>query len=462
MPCVIVRKEGVMVTVLKALMEMIWKILDIFAIILLVSIFRKKFIPNNEEVRKRSVAEEKGWKEKVLILIEGLAIYCPLLIFIIDIIAMIDFNVFVVGTISIVTLIMPKIYEDLDKTDINVGRIIKIIVILTMIFISTFVQIGNIGDLDLENYRTLIEIVSLICFTLFLTIEREKRRENSKKYMMGTIRKDLYNRSPLLEISSSYQQLDEICQHYFLKYKKNYLKIAKREKIKLVEYANIAKVNKEYWFKPAIWNWKIFWLVNVLITVVMCIVNQDDSWGYILIWEIFFISCFKFLKSVDLSSLEIIVAIYNYDLWGYFIKTNKKVKFIGTVQLLELTKYHVYVHSMLDVAALCRAVAYSDMHNENKMIQFVSKNFNDLYNEYFEDDENWVAILPVWIAAMFEFKVVQNINSDVKKTLNKYLCSEERNELTAFLESFWKDMMRTKNNDKTIEECQRFINEIDA
>ena len=84
------------------------------------------------------------------------------------------------------------------------------------------------------------------------------------------------------------------------------------------------------------------------------------------------------LKSVDLSSLEIIVAIYNYDLWGYFIKTNKKVKFIGTVQLLELTKYHVYVHSMLDVAALCRAVAYSDMHNENKMIQFVSKNFNDL------------------------------------------------------------------------------------
>ena len=39
MPCVIVRKEGVMVTVLKALMEMIWKILDIFAIILLVSIF---------------------------------------------------------------------------------------------------------------------------------------------------------------------------------------------------------------------------------------------------------------------------------------------------------------------------------------------------------------------------------------------------------------------------------------
>ena len=206
MPCVIVRKEGVMVTVLKALMEMIWKILDIFAIILLVSIFRKKFIPNNEEV-----AEEKGWKEKVLILIEGLAIYCPLLIFIIDIIAMIDFNVFVVGTISIVTLIMPKIYEDLDKTDINVGRIIKIIVILTMIFISTFVQIGNIGELDLENYRTLIEIVSLICFTLFLTIEREKRRENSKKYMMGTIRKDLYNRSPLLEISSSYQQLDEIC-----------------------------------------------------------------------------------------------------------------------------------------------------------------------------------------------------------------------------------------------------------
>ena len=107
-------------------------------------------------------------------------------------------------------------------------------------------------------------------------------------------------------------------------------------------------------------------------------------------------------------------------------------------------------------------MAYSDMHNENKMIQFVSKNFNDLYNEYFEDDENWVAILPVWIAAMFEFKVVQNINSDVKKTLNKYLCSEERNELTAFLESFWKDMMRTKNNDKTIEECQRFINEIDA
>lgn len=164
MPCVIVRKEGVMVTVLKALMEMIWKILDIFAIILLVSIFRKKFIPNNEEVRKRSVAEEKGWKEKVLILIEGLAIYCPLLIFIIDIIAMIDFNVFVVGTISIVTLIMPKIYEDLDKTDINVGRIIKIIVILTMIFISTFVQIGNIGELDLENYRTLIEIVSLNMF----------------------------------------------------------------------------------------------------------------------------------------------------------------------------------------------------------------------------------------------------------------------------------------------------------
>lgn len=44
MPCVIVRKEGVMVTVLKALMEMTWKILDIFAIILLVSIFRKKFI----------------------------------------------------------------------------------------------------------------------------------------------------------------------------------------------------------------------------------------------------------------------------------------------------------------------------------------------------------------------------------------------------------------------------------
>lgn len=140
-----------------------------------------------------------------------------------------------------------------------------------------------------------------------------------------------------------------------------------------------------------------------------------------------------------------------YDVWGYYLSCEKKKKYVGTVQMIDRSKYHGYVHSFLDIAALCRAVAVQDEVNKKCNICIVAQNMSELFTDYtdYEDNPQWTMVIPLWIAALFEFKVTKEIDMEVKTVLIKCCNENTWPSIEIFLQSFWVDMER-KNLDSGI------------
>ena len=149
-------------------------------------------------------------------------------------------------------------------------------------------------------------------------------------------------------------------------------------------------------------------------------------------------------QHIDLDCLYKMAIRFFYDEWGYYLTSTRCDKFVGTVQFIECSKFHRYIHSFLDIAALCRAVAFNDKITGEKNICIIASNLSDLFVNYsdYKNNKNWVMVIPLWIAALFEFYITDQVNDDVKAVLVNFADERKSINISIFLQSFWADIER--------------------
>lgn len=126
--------------------------------------------------------------------------------------------------------------------------------------------------------------------------------------------------------------------------------------------------------------------------------------------------------------------------------------------MIEKSKFHKYIHSFLDIVALCRAVAVSDKMNGEKKICIITSDLSELFANYsdYKENQNWVMVIPLWIAALFEFYVTDKISDDAKLILLKSVDESVRADISIFLQSFWADIERKELKDGISKYIQLF------
>lgn len=131
-------------------------------------------------------------------------------------------------------------------------------------------------------------------------------------------------------------------------------------------------------------------------------------------------------------------------------------------ELPKCSKVHKYIHSFLDIVALCRAVTVSDKINGEKKICIITSNLSELFANYsdYNENQNWVMVIPLWIAALFEFNVTGKISEDAKVILMKSVNENVRAHISIFLQSFWADIERKELKDGISKYIQLFEEEL--
>lgn len=77
-----------------------------------------------------------------------------------------------------------------------------------------------------------------------------------------------------------------------------------------------------------------------------------------------------------------------------------------------------------------------------------------------KQDRNWVTLIPLWAATLFEFSVTGMVNADAKPVLLEYADASARFDISMFLQSFWADMKRRELSDGVAEFVQAFEREL--
>ena len=276
-----------------------------------------------------------------------------------------------------------------------------------------------------------------------------------KKLPSKGIRKDLYYRTPGLAVNVSDIELIKHCEKYFAEYMCRYREI---KELRTIEYVNLAGVYRKLWYAKAACFMKTFVMVSIFIVVISLKFGMLNKLFAVIGLIIIFGVLLSIYKHIDLECLYKIGIRCIYDEWGYYLTCAGRSKFVGTVQMIEVSKFHKYVHSFLDIAALCRAVAFSDHMSKENRICIITRNLSELFTNYteYEQKRNWVMVIPLWIAALFEFYVSGEISAEIKATVLKSADESVRADISIFLQSFWADMERKELKDGILDYIQSF------
>lgn len=346
-----------------------------------------------------------------------------------------------------VVVLLPLFLNWIKEDEIDDFKYVKLIQMILLIVLSV---VGYIYDKknvnEIENSRTIlnvwITIDIVLLFSLALNIREKKKKNFCKRLPKRGIRKDLYYRTPKLDVDVSYTKLAGYCERYFDTYLKKYQKLGG---VCNVEYVTLEGDAIKIWYKKVAYIIRWVVVVSLLFSMIEFIQGMKIRALLTFIFVSIFWLIIIIYKCCNLQHLLYTMAIRTaYDVWGYYLDCGKKKKYIGTVQMIDRTKYHYYVHSFLDIAALCRAVATRDEATEKCDICIVAKNMSELFVGYtdYEDDPQWTMIIPLWIVALFEFKVTKKIHMEVKNILIKCCNKNTWPSIEIFLQSFWADMVR--------------------
>lgn len=263
-----------------------------------------------------------------------------------------------------------------------------------------------------------------------------------KKTPQKGIKSDLHYRTSRLNVDMKLKELRICCEKYFWNYINRYKQI---ERPRRIEYVNAIMDDEYFWYESIKGRMKRFIMINFMI---MCYglgagiyLKSMALFSLILI----FMMLVKLFEKTDQGCWHKIVIRFFYAEWGYCLTMAKQRKFVGDVQLVERSKYHKYVHSFLDIAAFCRAVAAEEqMGKDDHKITFLVENLSELAADYtdFEEEKNWVLFLPVWQAALFEFSCTKTISKQAKEVLKTVTNEKNSVEIKLFLQNFWLDMER--------------------
>lgn len=93
-----------------------------------------------------------------------------------------------------------------------------------------------------------------------------------------------------------------------------------------------------------------------------------------------------------------------------------------------------------------------------KKICIITSNLSELFANYsdYKENQNWVMVIPLWIAALFEFYVTDKISDDAKLILLKSVDESVRADISIFLQSFWADIERKELKDGISKYIQLF------
>ncbi len=441
---------------------MIWLVIDI--VLGFLFLLRKKVKKYGNEMRRRSIESAKSLDARFMdvltiicfLIMGGLILYFIIYIipdYIIQIILEWYKGIFIVA-------LFPLFFTWIREKNFNIKSIWNGCLTALAIIFSIVGYIIDIEDVKaVSEYRVALNVLITMFVIIFIgavfEMLKERKEHYSKKIAKKGIRKDLYYRIPRLVVNVSKVELIKGCEKYFDEYICRYKKI---KELRTIEYVKLSGVHRELWYKKAEYFMKIF----VALSIFVITMSMFFGITYKTFWVIGFIIIFEFLialyKYVDLEYLYIIGIRYFYDEWGYFLTCANKNKFVGTVQMIEQSKFHKYIHSFLDIVALCRAVAVSDEMNGEKKICIITNNLSDLFENYsdYKENRNWVMVIPLWIAALFEFRVTRKINDDAKLILLKSVDECVRADISIFLQSFWADMESKGLKDGVLNYIQSF------
>ena len=439
-----------------------WFVIDMVLLIILP--LRKKVTKYENVMYRRSIESVKKNGERltdvlqkiVFLILVGLIIY--ILIHIVPN-TMIQKLLEWYKGIFIVAL-FPLLFTWIKEKNFNIKSIWNGCLTVLAIFFSI---VGYIIDTEnvkaISDYRGAVDVLMTMLLITFIVAVLEMRTESKKYYSKKVpkkgIRKDLYYRTPGLVLNISNVELIKCCEKYFDEYLCRYRKI---KELRTIEYVNLAGVYRELWYKKAAHFMKIFVALSIFVIIFSIFFGISYKFflaiGLIIIFEILII----IYKHIDLKCLYIIGIRYFYDEWGYFLTCTSRNKFVGTVQMIEKSKFHKYIHSFLDIVALCRAVAVNDKLNGEKKICIITSNLSDLFANYTDywENKNWIMLIPLWIATLFEFHVTNKISEDAKFILLKSVDESVRADISIFLQSVWADIERKELKDGISEYIQLF------
>lgn len=426
----------------------VWFVID--AVLLMILPFRKQITKYPNKMWKRSIEKVKKVSERAWDALEEFGLLILLCIFIYVIIYFIPdigiqkFLEWYEG-IFIVAL-FPMLFTWFKGNNIGIKSKGKVSLFALAIFVSI---VGTLIDTEkvevIVQYRNALNVFIAIVLGVFLAALYRAGKESNKYYTKRLpekgIRKDLYYRTPGLMVNVSDVELVRYCERYFDEYICQYRKM---KNLRTMEYVNLTGIHRKLWYEKAACIMKIF----VAVTIFIVIISLKSGISYMLFGVIVSLFAFGILisiyKHMDLECLYRLGIRYAYDDWGYYLTCAGKGKFVGNVQMIAVSKFHKYVHSFLDIAALCRAIAFSDkMTGENK-IGIITRNLGELFINYtdYEQEKNWIMVIPLWIAALFEFYVTEKVEPEIKEILLKSTDESVRADISIFLQSFWADMER--------------------
>ena len=364
------------------------------------------------------------------------------------------------------SVFLPGVWDKMmnNQDKLNKWFVFAFIIAVLICFATGVVK--DLGENIDESYYVWILVllalwvasVLMAIFDVHITGDRWRKLSGYKK----NIYKDLWNRTPKLKVEGhSFSELSELNELYYSKF------LINKKKIKFlnnVQFIPTIGTEKQYWYKKAANKMKIFWICSAVIMMVSFVVLRDKSILFGLGALGVFAIRVLWIKKVEETPIFLmkLAMRFLYDEWGWCLwyenKKRKKIKFVGRVQILELSKYHRYIYSLLDIAALGRAIVRADMADGGRRIEVMTKDIYELTQYYTEEEDkaSWVDILPLWITTLFEYSSLNDIsNKEVKELLKKY-CenNDDYEKLKVFLEGFWLEI--TREREKQIE--NGFIN----
>lgn len=288
---------------------------------------------------------------------------------------------------------------------------------------------------------------------------KERAEYYDRRLPKKGIRRDLYNRTPRLELDIKNLEMIRCCEKYFEHYICRYKKI---KKLRTIEYVTLGKQGKKYWYRRAANYMEGVIAGSICLTIINMVNSMSFTHLKVIMYIIVYKILIKLLKTINAEFLQSIAIRYFYDAWGYYLTSESSDKYVGTVQMVERSRYHKFIHSFLDIVALCRAVSVDDKLNKGNRICIITNNLNDLFLGYsdFEKEQNWIMLIPLWIAALFEFNVTGKVEERIKATLVSSVNENVRANISNFLQSFWVDMERKELNKEMVDYICLFQKEL--
>lgn len=427
---------------------MMWIAID--AVLLIILIIRKNVANYDNVMHKRSIESVKSMGMRVMDALLKILLLIPVELIIYVLMCFIS-NTIIQKLLEwykgiFIVALFPLLFTWVKGKKINIKLIWNSC--LTVLAI-TFSIIGYMIDTQdikaISKYRGALNLLMTLLVIMFIIAVFEIRKESkeyySRKISKKGIRKDLHFRTSVLALNVSNIELVKCCEKYFDEYICRYRRI---KELHTIEYVNLVGVHKELWYKKSAHFMKIFVVLSVLITIMKMFLGVSYKCLVILGLIVFFEILIVLYKCVDLECLYKMAIRYFYDEWGYYLTYANRSKFVGTVQIIEVSKFHQYIHSFLDIVALCRAVAFNDKMNGENKICIITSNLSELFLNYsdYKNSKNWVMVIPLWIAVLFEYYVTGEISNVAKDVLMKSVNKNTRADISIFLQSFWADIER--------------------